>query len=328
MVILTNENGNEIRMLNPTNIDIDLNDTKDFVITINLNEYKSDLIFGNRLFIPDTEYGGIIGEIETNTEDNSVKIKGYGWRGILYTKIIQPPTGQDYYTISGELNNIIKILTSNLTDIFTTSSIDTGVSVNNFQFDRYCTLLDGLNKLLKSVNYRLNIQYIQGEQGNPGYVELSAVPIVDYSNDIQFSQDNRIDFILKNKQNGINHLICLGQGELQDRTVINLYVDENGNIGNTQYYTGIQEIAQTYENTGGGSEELQVNGTEKLKEIMNKKEMTMDLSNINTNLEIGDIVGGRDYITGNTLSTEITNKIYTLNNGEEKIEYEIKGDDA
>ena len=40
---------------------------------------------------------------------------------------------------------------------FQVSNVDTGVSVTNFQFDRYCTLLDGLVKLLKSKNYKLQI---------------------------------------------------------------------------------------------------------------------------------------------------------------------------
>lgn len=328
MVILTNNNGNEIKMLNPQSIDFDLNETRDFEMVLNANEWDSNFDYGNRIFIPNSEYGGLIGEVETNTADNTVKIKGFCFRGILSKHIIEPPAGADYKTISGELNSIIETLTSNLNPLFQVSTINTGISVTNFQFDRYCTLLDGLNKLLKSKNYKLQIRYIQQEQGLPGYVELSAVPINDYSNDIQLSQDNKVNFTFNNKQNGVNHLICLGSGELKNRTVVDLYVQQNGNIGKTQYFQGLDEIAETYENTSASAAELKESGTEKLQELMNTKTFKMDVSSLDIDIEIGDIVGGRDYITGFSMSTPITNKIYTLKNGEISIEYKIEGDDA
>lgn len=328
MVILTNKNGNEIKMLNPQSIDFDLNETRDFEMILNVSEWSSDFDYGNRIFIPNSEYGGLIGEVETNTADNTVKIKGFCFRGILSKHIITPPAGSDYKTISGELNSIIATLTSGLNPLFQVSNVDTGVSVTNFQFDRYCTLLDGLVKLLKSKNYKLQIKYIQKEQGLSGYVELSAVPINDYSNDIQFSQDNRINFTFNNKQNGINHLVCLGSGELKNRTVVNLYVQKNGSIGTTQYFKGLDEISETYENTSASAAELKENGTEKLQELMNSKTFKMDVSSLDIDIEIGDIVGGRDYITGFSMSTPITNKIYTLKNGNISIEYKIEGDDA
>lgn len=328
MVILTNKNGNEIKMLNPQSIDFDLNETRDFEMILNVSEWSSDFDYGNRIFIPNSEYGGLIGEVETNTADNTVKIKGFCFRGILSKHIITPPAGSDCKTISGELNSIIATLTSGLNPLFQVSNVDTGVSVTNFQFDRYCTLLDGLVKLLKSKNYKLQIKYIQKEQGLSGYVELSAVPINDYSNDIQFSQDNRINFTFNNKQNGINHLVCLGSGELKNRTVVNLYVQKNGSIGTTQYFKGLDEISETYENTSASAAELKENGTEKLQELMNSKTFKMDVSSLDIDIEIGDIVGGRDYITGFSMSTPITNKIYTLKNGNISIEYKIEGDDA
>lgn len=328
MVILTNENGNEVRMLNPQSIDFDLNETRDFEMVLNVNEWSSEFDYGNRIFIPNSEYGGLIGEVETNTADNTVKVRGYCFRGILSKHIIEPPANSDYRTVSGELNSVISTLTADLSPLFKTSSEDTEISVTNFQFDRYCTLLDGLVKLLKSKNYKLQIKYVQQEQGLSGYVELSAVPITDYSNDIQFSQDNRINFTFNNKKNGVNHLICLGSGELKDRNVVNLYVNQNGNIGTTQYFKGLDEISETYENTSASTAELKESGTEKLQELMNSKTFKMDVSSLDIDIEIGDIVGGRDYITGFSMSTPITNKIYTLKDGNISIEYKIEGDDV
>lgn len=328
MVILSDSNGNEIKMLTPQSIDFDLNETRDFEIILNINEWSLDFDYGSRIYIPNSEYGGLIGEVKTNTADNTVKIKGFCFRGILSKHIITPPKGYDYKNISGELNSVILALTSGLNPLFQVSNIDTGVSVTNFQFDRYTTLLDGLNKLLKSKNYKLQIKYIQKEQGLPGYAELSAVPINDYSKNIELSQDNRINFTFNNKQNGVNHLICLGSGELKNRVVVDLYVGKNGEITESKYYKGLDEICETYENTGASATELKENGTEKLQELMNTKTFKMDVSSLDIDIEIGDIIGGRDYITGFSMSTPITNKIYTLKNGNISIEYKIEGDDV
>ena len=95
-----------------------------------------------------------------------------------------------------------------------------------------------------------------------------------------------------------------------------------------QYYTGIEEITETYDYSSAEEPELVEKGTERLKELMNSKKFEVDIEeNIETDMQIGDIVGGRDYITGITVKKPIVGKIYTYKNGAEKIEYKIKGDD-
>ena len=203
-----------------------------------------------------------------------------------------------------------------------------GSVVTNYQFDRYCTLLAGITKMLKSVGYKLHIEYIQQERGQPGYVELSAVPIVDYSERLELSQDSRLNFVFDETKNGVNHLICLGKGELQERQVIDLYVQEDGSIGTTQYYTGIQEVVETYEDTSSESDELEEKGREKLQELMNSTSFSMDVESLDMDVEIGDIIGGRDYVTGMYAAKPIAKKIYKVEGGKTSLEYEIEGDDS
>ena len=182
--------------------------------------------------------------------------------------------------------------------------------------------------MLKSVGHKLHIEYIQQERGQPGYVELSAVPIVDYSERLELSQDSRLNFVFDEVKNGVNHLICLGKGELQDRQVIDLYVGQNGSIGTTQYYTGIQEIAEIYEDTSSESDELEEKGREKLQELMNSTSFSMDVEALGMEVEIGDIIGGRDYTTGMYAAKPIAKKIYKVEGGKTSLEYEIEGDDS
>ena len=110
----------------------------------------------------------------------------------------------------------------------------------------------------------MEIKYIQSEKTESGYVQVRAVPIVDYSSEYEFSNDNNMHFTMDNNKRGTNHLICLGKGELKDRLVIHLYIDDQGNISQTQYFFGINEIAEIYDSSGSEYEDLLKNGTEKL----------------------------------------------------------------
>lgn len=327
-LILADQNLKDIAPVMDVEIDIAIGEENDYEIKIPRDEWRSEYTFGNVFYVKDTEYGGIIGEVDTSTAEDTISLLGRTWRGMLDKKIIRPPTGQDYKRASGELNAVLgELITEQFDDYFVVSQDDTGVSLTNYQFDRYCTLLSGINKMLKSVGYRLKIRYVQQERGQPGYVELSSAPIVDYSEQIELSQDSQLNFEFKNCRNGVNHLICLGKGELQDRQVIDLYVQEDGSIGSEPYYTGVQEIAATYEDTSSETDELEEKGREKLLELMNNTSFSMDVESLNMDVEIGDIIGGRDYLTGLYAKKPIVKKIYRVEDGESSLEYGIEGDD-
>ena len=93
----------------------------------------------------------------------------------------------------------------------------------------------------------------------------------------------------------------------------------------TQYYTGINEIADIYDYPGAELEDLIQSGTQRLQELMNenKFEITIDSE---TELAIGDIVGGRDYLSGMTMQAPITGKVVKWESGFETIEYILEDD--
>lgn len=329
-LILADQNLRDIKPVMDAGIDFAIGtDENDYEVKIRRDRWDERYAYGNIFYIKNTEFGGIIGRKKINTAEDTISLYGRTWRGKLDKKVIRPPAGQDYRKVSGELNSVLDMLvTERFNDYFVVSQNDTGMSVTNYQFDRYCTLLAGITKMLKSVGYKLHIEYIQQERGQPGYVELSAVPIVDYSERLELSQDSRLNFVFDEMKNGVNHLICLGKGELQDRQVIDLYVGENGSIGTMQYYTGIQEVAETYEDTSSESDELEEKGREKLQELMNSTSFSMDVESLGMEVEIGDIIGGRDYVTGMYAAKPIAKKIYKVEGGKTSLEYEIEGDDS
>ena len=328
MVILADKNRRELGAVHNANISVDLNVKQTFSMQIARSNWSEDMTFSNLLYILGTEYGGIIGEVLTDTTLDYVELKGLTWRGRMAKKIIQPPTGLDYKIVSGELHAVMKsLIEPEFGGLFVVSQVDTGVSVNNYQFDRYCTLLDGLTKMLKSKGHRLKLSFLR-TQGEPGYLFVEAVPIVDYSSQIELSQDCRLNYTMDDKRDGVNHLIVTGKGELQDRNVFHLYVQGNGSIGKTPYYTGLDEITEVYENTSTETDELEEASRKKLQELMNKQTFKMDVASLGIDVDIGDIVGGRDYLTGLYMAKPVENIIYELINDVESKTYKLEGEDA
>lgn len=250
------------------------------------------------------------------------------WRGMMTKKIIQPLSGQDYATASGELNSIIKSkVEAEFPGLFYGVTADTGVTVNNYQYDRYCTLHTGLAKMLKSVGYRLDIRYQEGDAGMAGYVKVSAVPINDLSSEYELTNDNNMNFTTDDNRRGINHLICLGKGDLKDRLVIHLYTDQNGAISQTQqYFKGAEEIVAIYDSSGSERDDLIKNGIKELESKKSSMSYNMTMTKLEGNIDLGDIVGGKDYLTGISMKKPIGRKIWTISSGKEKVVYKLEGE--
>ena len=280
---------------------------------------------GYQFFVPGTEYGGLIQNMQVQEGDDSAVFTGDTWRGMMMDKIIEPPAGQDYLTVSGDANTIIAtLLEGRFGSLITAVPSESGINVVNYQFDRYISLLDGIMKMLATKNARLNIKYVQGEPGAAGHVEVGAVEVQDLSETDEYSQDTKVRFAITEINNGINHLICLGAGELKDRQVVHLYADADGNISQTKTFTGLDERAATYDYSNAESiDELIKGGTDRLKELISYQSFEMQIDQ--TVADIGDIVGGREYTTGFVIKQQITQKILTANNGGWSVEFKVGG---
>lgn len=319
-LILATADGQEERVLEE-NLDLDIGKTNDFVLSASYGTWLGDIQIGKRIYIPGTEYGGIIKYIRSATNTGNIEVKGFTWRGYLDKRIIVPPAGSDYYIANGELNSVIRALV----DIpgFVVPQINTGVTVN-YRFGRYVTVAQGLQAMLQTVGYRLDIKYIQTQTG--GYVQVQAVRAGNYGDSVEYSQDSMIDFASTDNQMGVNHLICLGKGELKDRLVIHLYTDKDGNISTTKTITGMDEIVATFENSGAESDTLTDTGKKRLKELRSNKSFTASIKDVEQELFLGDTVSGVDYITGNSVTKPIADKIVKRTSGVISIDYKIEGE--
>lgn len=317
-LILADKNGNDIRLLSFKKADFDIGNENNFEIVIALDDWKNDIESGCRIYEADTENGGIVGGIKTDTEYAEITVMGYTWRGLLAKKIIEPPAGSAYRKVSGDVNAVISSMlnSADFSNIITGVDTYAGVSVSNYQFNRYVTLLDGLKSMLLSVGHKLLIKATENAT-----VQICAVPVVDYSDKIEMSQNYGVNFIIEKKADVVNHLICLGAGELENREILHLYLQKDGSIGKLPYYTGINEIAETCDFSN--SEDLEADGIEHFKELIANTALTVNVIELDIDVGIGDYIGGRDYITGMKISKPLASKIITV--GENiSIEYNLE----
>ena len=310
-----------------TSLDIDVGDTNDFELILS-RSYAKRLGIGKgfQLFCPETEFGGMIEEVQSNTSSDEIAYMGYTWRGYLAQLILQPLSGQDYLSVSGDANRILeKVLSDGTGQLFTVPKKNSGITIKNYRF-RYETALDGLTKMLASHKARLDIKATEGVEDEPLKVMIQAVKIRNYSEELQYDSDDNINVFIRDYSRGINHMICLGQGELAERTVRHLYVQLDGSIGQKQYYRGTSERTAVYDfSSVTDDEELIKGGTDRLKSLMNYKSAEMNI--MKADLEIGDIVSARDRDAGSVLCRPVTNKILSYVNGEESIEHRLKGEE-
>ena len=288
----------------------------DFELTLGADE--PTLEKGACIFVEGTEYGGIIGGIKTSTNGETITYKGRTWHGIMNSKVIEPDTGENYLIVSGDANEVLSFLIARLglSGLFVADENPSGVNISSYKFHRYCKGYDGAADMLADNGGKLKIAW------KDRAVHLSAEPISDYT---ESPVDGDIAVLtVDQKKDKVNHLICLGKGDLAEREVIHLYIDQNGQIGDVQYYTGVDEIADTYDNSN--SDDLRSDGIKHFKELRNNDTAEISLSETDgLTYDIGDIVGAKEYKSGVSVSAAVTQKIVKINNGVVSTEYKTGG---
>lgn len=274
------------------------------------------------IYVPGTEFGGLIEYMQTSNTSEVITNKGYTWRGLLDQGVIEPPSGENYKIVSGDANAVIRsILSSFLGGLFYVPEEASGITITNYQFARYCTILDGLTDMLAEKDAKLTIQAVKPSAGAPIRVQVSAAPAVTIGD--KYSAEYPVDMTYTENSMGITHLICLGQGELKDRTRIDLYVGANGEITDTPYYTGINDRTATFDYSSAQSEsELRKYGIRRLNEL--KPGKTIGINDAEVDGDVGDHVYG--YMNGVSTTVTIVQKILTISGGIWTYESKIEGD--
>ena len=302
---------------------------------------------GSLLYIEGTEYGGVVDNIESNSTTREVVYSGRTWHGIMASKVIEPLheneiQGEDstfeidgitihtidnqgnsyvesYLVVSGDVNDCLRFILNRcaLSPFVVATEGQAGVAVNKFKFDRYTDAYSGLIKMLKRAGLKMEIAFKNGQ------VTVGATAKHDYTAQEEFDSD-LIEFTARKNYKTVNHLICLGTGELAERTVVHLFADEFGNVSEQQTQFGFDEFTAVYDYPNAESyEELVDSGEVYLKQLWATDQMSVDFDATDDTYGIGDIVGAYDNVTGLAVAAEIIKKIVTIKNGQTTISYEV-----
>lgn len=306
--------------------DFEIGSENDFEIGIPVSLYDSEIYEkGHYVYCDGTEYGGRLEGIKSDTSDGVVKIYGETFRGMLKDKVVEPPTGEAYLYVSGDLTNCLKaLLGGQYTDVFKVSDTPTGVSVSNYKVNRYDYILNAMESLLEPKGYRLDISVINEEEAF--FVELSA-KLNEVDDEI--SQDYDLNFSIDKKILKYNYMIALGGGQLEKRTVLYLHQKGDGTVEQVSEIPNGDDIRvykydYSSSDSTGNDTELIDSATKKFNEINESDSQTMTISDgSQIELELGSVVSGRDYVTGITIQEPVTKKILKVRNGIPTISYGI-----
>lgn len=314
-LMLINTEGEQDGYVKNFYLDMEVGSGNTFVITV---PKGSELTYGCMIAEAGTEFGGIITNIETNTSDTTVTWGGRTFRGMFEKRIIRPANEgvDDYRTASGNVATIINAFLKEfgLNSLFV---CDESAYAVTYQFERYVTFLHGINRMLESIGCILTFQY----NDTDNMVHIIVKEATDHSDNVELSNDYKIKIKFNADKGTVNHLVCLGKGELHERVVIDLYVDAEGRISQEQTFTGLDEVVEVYENTSCEAEELMPYGIQQLQDIVRQTaEFTIDEIE-DMELEVGDIVGAREYTTGINFKHTIIRKIIRGYEDKKTIEY-------
>lgn len=283
-------------------------------LTVTVEE-KSAPAAGQLVYIDATEYGGVIDQVKRGSgrgATGTVECKGRTWHGILAGKRLLPDSGSGYLSVSGKAGEVLASLVGRmgLSDLFSAASDDSAVS---FTFERFCDGYSGLKAMAKANGRKVSMRR------NGGKVELSLPPVVDYASKVD---SDLLDFTLTSVHRCVNHLVCAGTGELEDRAVVHFYADAAGNVSHTQSLFGVDEITALYDYSNADEEKLEEEGRKKLQEYQTQGSVEVEAHD-DIDVDVGDVISARDNAHGRTVTATVAKKIVKVSRGVATYSYEV-----
>lgn len=270
---------------------------------------------GQFVFIDGTEYGGVVDQASYDAgreATDSILCRGRTWHGILAGKRLLPDSGSGYLSVSGKAGEVLASLIERmgLSGLFSAASDDTSVS---YTFDRFVDGYSGLKAMAKANGRKVAMRRRGGK------VEISLPPIVDYANKVD---SDLLDFTLTSVHRCVNHLVCAGTGELEDRAVVHFYADAAGNVSHTQSLFGVDEISALYDYSNADEEKLEEEGRKKLQEYQTQGSVEVEAHD-DIDVDVGDVISARDNAHGRTVSATVVKKIVQVSRGVATYKYEV-----
>ena len=280
-------------------MDLAFGDPEENDLTLTVPVPDAALEVGDWVFHPGTEYGGIVdgADYDDQSEDPTVTYRGRTWHGVLSKSILRPDAGADYLTVSGDVRSVLSSLVDRqgLSGVFEVVPGDAG-TVRSYRFARYADAYTGILSMLGSVGMRLRVRK------GLGRCELSAVRAVDLADVVD---DARMSIRVVAGRPEYNHLVCLGEGELSSRVVVDLYLTDGGEVTEDRAHAGEDDLQGTYESTGADRAKLVEGGTERLLGYYeDSMKVEADIPD-GSGVTVGDTVTGRSGVVPVTVAAPV-----------------------
>lgn len=318
-VAYTNDSLSAVGFISFVGFDTSIGDSGNQVQLKLHSDQKTELAKGSLIWSPGTEYGGIVQDIQSKIETDGqryVYYSGPSWSGRLSQRIVCPPSGKDHYTLDGEANEELNALMEylGLDYLFQAPEGNSGITLDT-DLDRFADGYSALRKAAAENDCRLSMKY----DNTAKKVIIQFVPRETHGN---YTSDNSPISVTVGSP--VNHLVCAGTGELQNRVVVHLYIDKNGNVSQKQYYKGADEISTLYENTSADKDKLIEEGTKKLLEYQEVNQVEISVEDGSEDLyQLDDVIVGFDPVTGIKASSTIAKKVVSVDaQGFESYRYE------
>lgn len=257
------------------------------------------------IFFPGTEYGGIVDDDEPSLGDEGENITYHGstWTGVLDQSVTRPPSGKSHLTVSGSPRECIAALLQSCGVGAPFAAADGEPGSVSYTVPRFATLYEAIVGALSSAGLALGIECADGE------VRLYAKAPVTVD------ETQGVGFDAKRGYRPVNHLVVLGKGELQDREVIDLYADEEGEVSKTQSIFGLAHRAEVYELSGKEGDELESDGVKKLEGYQQNRDSVEITVPAGVAVSVGDRLSATSPAYGIRASATVTGIVVEASGG-------------
>lgn len=315
-VVATDPAGRDLGVVRDCALDLAIGDGRDdFELTVPVDRAPHGLCAGGRVYVDGTEYGGVVDDVGADTSEryHRALYRGRTWSGVLESKVLAPNPGTSHLAVSGEANAALKSLVdrAGLAELFDVDATDSGFVVDaRIRYATGCAAMRSMLAAAKRADGASSIGAKLSMRWTGRKVVLSAEPAIDRSR--REAEAARTGMRLVKAGRPVNHLVCLGGGELEERTVVHLYADAAGAVGPVQSLFGLDERARLYDyGSAGSDEELVERGTELLRALQDA-----DVCDVSDPPEgdcgIGDVIGGRDSRLGVYVRAAVASKTVSV----------------
>lgn len=312
-VIATDPDGRDLGAVRGCALDMTIGGGKDsFEMTVPVDRAPRGVGAGSRIYVDGTEYGGIVDDVGADTTGryHLALYRGRTWSGILENRVLEPNPGTTHLAVSGEANAAVKALVDRmgLADLFDVAATDSGFACDARL--RYATGCSGMRAALASAKRSngspapLGAKLAMRWTGRK--VVLSATPAVDRSG--REAEAGRTAVRLVKAGRPVNHLVCLGSGEMEERFVAHVFADAERNVSREQTLFGLDERAELYDyGSVESDEELVERGIERLRGLQDADVCDV-VDPAAGDYGIGDVIGGREGRMGLFVAAPVVSK--------------------